>query len=166
MSVIGRFQSRTAHQFLCLLLCVCTWRGPVPVLHNHASLPDAAHQLQHSLTCHDAAIDFSAENISTDWHWHFALWSDIGGSRSCGAEQLAAEADGFVWTSGARMLSTQVRDLHCISLDFGNSAMLPGEFLPARALVPMGILLSAPSSFLASLRAECPLVAVTGVSLI
>lgn len=167
MSVIGRFSSRTAQQVLCLLLCVCTWRGPVPVLHNHASLPDAAHRQQHSLTCHVAVEASAVPPGETDWHWHFALWSDIGGTRGCDAEQLTAEADGFVWTSCVRLAGTQTRDLNHLADCFGHVVRsVPHELLSEHVSIPSGVHRSAPSSFLASLRAENPLVTIIGVNLI
>lgn len=151
------------------MLCVCTWRGPVPVLHNHASLADIAHRLQHSLTCHSAASVSAGrthEPGETDWHWHFALWSDIGGTRCGDTQPLAAEADGFVWSSGVRMAGIQAHELSQSAFCRSQAAWLVGELLPQHVSVPPAVQRGAPSSFLATLRAESPLVAITGINLI
>lgn len=154
------------------MLCVCTWRGPVPMLHNHASLADTAHRQQHSRTCHNA-VSFSSDETGetdepgeTDWHWHFALWSDIGGTRCGDTQPLAAEADGFVWSSGVRMAAMQAQELSQAAFCRSQAAWIVGELLPQHAVVPPAAQRNAPSSFLATLRAESPLVAVIGVSLI
>ncbi len=43
---------RTLQQVVCLLICVCAWRGPVPVLHDHHAMTDLELQNRHTQTFH------------------------------------------------------------------------------------------------------------------
>ncbi len=66
------------------LLCLCAWRGPVPVVHCHTiealglADVDANWQLaEHLSACHACAD----EGDETGWHVHFILPSPAGQSR-------------------------------------------------------------------------------------
>jgi hypothetical protein len=48
---------RTFQQVLCLLICVCAWRGPVPVLHDHDAVKSSELQTRHAQAFHDGQAD-------------------------------------------------------------------------------------------------------------
>lgn len=66
-------------RWLCLLLVLSLWRGPVPWCHVHvdaAEFPCAAPTLAWHLQCLHRGTDASA---TTDWHWHFVMPADMDG---------------------------------------------------------------------------------------
>ncbi|MEZ6061771.1 MAG: hypothetical protein R3C19_15595 [Planctomycetaceae bacterium] len=64
--------SRTpgTQRLLCLLLCVCAWRGPVPIVHHHESLRNSAvRYARHIAAFHECPED----GCDNKWHWHLAM---------------------------------------------------------------------------------------------
>lgn len=73
--------------WMCCLLCVCTWRGPIPIVHEH-SLDLAALGGNSSLALH--AFQFHADELGhgeSDWHVHFVMPRELfplgGGNDTC-----------------------------------------------------------------------------------
>ena len=56
--------------FLSLLLCVLTWRGPVPMLHHHEEFAgDTAAIQTHEAVFHPGSPGKDLQ----EWHWHFVV---------------------------------------------------------------------------------------------
>jgi hypothetical protein len=88
MSVTASKTQRRLHTFVCILLCISSWRGPVPVVHHHA---------QYNVEVCERHIDrFHAEtaecpeNVS-DWHWHLAIPGDEGEESSIPVSSYPSE---------------------------------------------------------------------------
>lgn len=87
MSVFSSTRARLLQRVLCLLLCVCSWEGPVPILHTHESLRLLGLLSQHLTSHHGPSVSVDSSGV----HWHFALVRDIYGNCSPNGEP---ETDG------------------------------------------------------------------------
>ncbi len=80
--------------WLVWVLCLCTWRGPVPVVHSHdldahaltENASSSWHLAEHLALCH------SAESEGTGWHLHF-IWP----KPASGADD--SPVDPFSWSA-------------------------------------------------------------------
>jgi len=70
-------RSRLWRQVFCLLLTVSLWRGPMPVLHDHADLAQGTAFSRHLLQYHDTAAAARAGVQTCQSHWHFAPLRDV-----------------------------------------------------------------------------------------
>lgn len=150
---------RSLQQIICLLVCVCAWRGPVPMVHDHESRANSQFQHEHSAVFHEGR-EF-AEIVGM--HWHLAFPVDITGEQSPARDEASPELPLFACASAtqccesATSLSMQLTlrgfDTELESFaDIEGVASLPG--------------VSQPQSFLQILLSELPLSTVTGVCLI
>lgn len=87
MSAFSFIRARLLQRVLCLLLCVCSWGGPVPILHSHESLRLMGRLDQHLSVYHRSSLSLD----STGLHWHFASLRDIYGNDGPNGK---SEADG------------------------------------------------------------------------
>lgn len=85
-------------QLWCVLLCVLSWRGPVPVLHCHAGDAEAdnIHLVEHLNAYHPS------HDTADDWHLHVMLMSDlVAGSCDDDEGEPATEPPLVCGTSGS-----------------------------------------------------------------
>ncbi len=68
---------RRLHTFVCILLCIGSWRGPVPVIHHHAQY-DSEVRERHEHRFH-AEMTGCCE-LESDWHWHLAIPGEDDGN--------------------------------------------------------------------------------------
>ena len=141
----------------CALLCLLTWRGPIPVLHCHDAQslddPAAAHHLD---TYH-----VSDDTSSPGWHFHLMLWSDATGECPDDDQPRTPHEFAVVCTCGDGGVVAPrefIEDGLCLR------GVDPLTAHPADA-VPPGSSPSPQWSFLTSLLTTRPLCAVLGVSL-
>jgi hypothetical protein len=87
MSVFSSIRAKLLQRVLCLLLCVCAWDGPVPILHTHDSLRVIGLLNQHLSSHHCTSVSVHSFGL----HWHFAPIRDIYGS---GLPNSKSESDG------------------------------------------------------------------------
>jgi len=69
----GRF----GRQIFCLLLIGSLWRGPMPVLHDHAQLSEGTGLQRHLLLYHGSRASASGGARTCPLHWHFAPLRDV-----------------------------------------------------------------------------------------
>ncbi|MCA9009368.1 MAG: hypothetical protein KDB01_06460 [Planctomycetaceae bacterium] len=93
-------QHRSVQQAICLLVCLCAWRGPVPVLHDHAALSDLALQSRHSQKFHDGLCVEAVIGL----HWHLAFPEDITGEQCPGRDESPSELPLFACASAVACL--------------------------------------------------------------
>lgn len=148
-------------QMLCLLLCACSWRGPVPVMHHHDQMPSQpAVQQSHLAVFHSDADDTG----SADWHWHFVL-----------PQSLPTDLP----DSPATRTVPEFLSLACCFVMGGellNTATIPEFWKQAVVATEFPLVLNVrqaadrdpdrPRSFLSSLSTAVPVVALTGVAVI
>jgi hypothetical protein len=89
MSVFCPTRARLLQRVLCLLLCVCSWEGPVPILHTHESLRLSGLLNQHLLAHHSTSVSVDPAGV----HWHFVLVRDIYGNFSPHGKSEADDSD-------------------------------------------------------------------------
>ncbi|MFM7919757.1 MAG: hypothetical protein ACKPJJ_05990 [Planctomycetaceae bacterium] len=77
MNSVLTFRSRLWRQIFCLLLTGSLWRGPMPVLHDHAELAEGTGLIRHLLQYHDYDIAAPAGGQTCQSHWHFAPLRDV-----------------------------------------------------------------------------------------
>lgn len=165
---------RSAWQrLLCGLLCVCSWRGPVPVAHHHDQLSSRQDmQRSHVAVFHAAAAaPGEAQAVQADlneWHWHFVLPDSLPTDKpGTPAERAVPELLSLaccVALHGDLLTSDSVP--HCWSLAAWS---LAGADFRQELLTTLPLLQShrqRPVSFLASLQASAPTCALTGVAII
>ncbi len=150
----------TAQQILCLLLCLSTWRGPVPMLHHHDAFQDSTQRERHEHQFHDEdCCQYSG------LHWHFGNPKDVTGREMLPGEDDQIPVDTASFASSSIVLTQVMPCSAILSLSDGMSSIIE----------PAGILhrdpktvksLKSPYTFLASLLVDAPLVAVTGVCLV
>lgn len=75
MTLFSSNQANVLQRLMCLLLCVCSWNGPMPLLHNHESLRLSGLLPQHLSCFHRACKGTESSGL----HWHFASVRDIYG---------------------------------------------------------------------------------------
>lgn len=150
---------RTLQQAVCLLICVCAWRGPVPVLHDHHALADSNLQERHSQAFHDGQqIDEIA-----GLHWHLAFPEDVTGEQSPIRDEATAELPLFACASAALTFASaeshaMLFTLSACAADFVSNVVIL-NVAPQQARNEL-------RSFLQSLLSENPLSTVTGVCLV
>ncbi len=73
---------RRRQQVLCVLLCFCCWRGPVPVFHHHDFLDEtqAVRESHAQVYHHDCDASCCHE-----WHWHLITPAAVPGDQNRGA---------------------------------------------------------------------------------
>lgn len=86
---------RSLQQAICLLVCVCAWRGPVPVLHDHAALSDLELQSRHSHVFHDGLQTEAVVGL----HWHLAFPEDVTGEESPARDESTSDLPLFACAS-------------------------------------------------------------------
>lgn len=87
------FPSVNRRGLMVCLLCVSTWRGPIPVVHEH-SLEMAA--LANNLSLARHALQFHTHEFGhgeTDWHLHFVMPEDLLPLGGCNDVCLPENAD-------------------------------------------------------------------------
>ncbi len=89
MSVLSPIRARLLQRVLCLLLCVCSWEGPVPILHTHESLRLLGLLNQHLSSHHCTSVSVDIWGI----HWHFVPVRDIYGAFGPNGEPEADSSD-------------------------------------------------------------------------
>jgi hypothetical protein len=156
-------RSRKSCRWLMVLLCLATWRGPIPCVHAHAGHADHQTRLGHHLETYHSRGQFAC---TRSWHFHFLLpWQKFE-CYDCqddpeppldpltheGALVLGSDADGILSAlSCERSSATHVgiferpRCVAILSACHGNARCF--------------------SSFVESLLLSSPLCTVTGVAL-
>ena len=89
MTLFSVNQANVLQRLMCLLLCVCSWNGPIPLLHNHETLRLSGQLPQH-LQCFHRTCG-SAETCGV--HWHFASVRDIDGQGDVPSEDPSRRVD-------------------------------------------------------------------------
>ncbi len=151
---------RTLQQVVCLLICVCAWRGPVPVLHDHHALTtDSALQNRHSQAFHDGQQIDAIVGL----HWHLAFPEDVTGNQCPVRDEATSELPLFACAAAAVFFEFAAAQAMQCSLrvdteDFRSARVSLAEMHPQR--------MTAPRSFLQTLLSEIPLSSVTGVCLV
>lgn len=103
-------QSSRLHTFVCVVLAICSWRGPVPVLHHHDQYSADLRQ-QHLAIFHETSAE--SAGVCDEWHWHLALPGDADPTQDCSSKNVPAD----VYTLA-----------FCVALD-GNSQSMAFESL-------------------------------------
>ncbi len=151
-------------RLICLLVCMCAWRGPVPVLHQHDLLQADSENLARHMERFHSCLPGCAEAqwAGNDWHWHFALPSQ------------PTEHDGEpAWPDVPPELAAAFA---VVSLQSCGGSTVPETVLPVQFSVPATIRVDGnvpdgrPSdgvatSFLQSFARSVPTCALTGVAL-
>lgn len=91
--------------WLCWLLCLSVWRGPIPVVHEHAidvaSLANNSQLAEHAIAYHSESLGHEglestcSDHKSTGLHFHFMLLdhcSDLLLTDSCSSSQHVGSA--------------------------------------------------------------------------
>ena len=146
---------RTFQQVICLLVCVCAWRGPVPVLHDHQALTNSALQDRHARAFH---VGQPVDEL-TGLHWHFGFPEDVTGEKCPVRDEATSDLSLFACASATA--SFEFHDTSALQLMLSASA----EYFFARFLVPNAEHRH-PDGMPRSLLVEVPLSAVTGVCLV
>ena len=150
---------KTLQQVICLLISLCAWRGPVPVLHDHHALTDEALQNRHALVFHEGQ---SLDQI-VGLHWHLAFPEDLNGDQCPVRDDATSELPLFACASAAlcfESIEAQTMQLMlraCPEHVNSDVVILPRVPRPDT---------TGPRSFLQTLLSEIPLSAVTGVDLV
>lgn len=142
------------HRFICLLLCVTVWNGPVPVLHSHEVYSD-----QSSLQVHIDEFHSGVKcSVSSEPHWHLVFVDELFHDLTAGET-----------SHDCPVLPLQVVQASLGSSDFTACA----EASDAWHWTQVECLRRGPQeradlphSFLSSLLCDVPLVAISGVCLI
>jgi hypothetical protein len=168
MPSIARRAAARTHRFsrrmraVALLLCLATWRGPLPWLHEHetdlqAAPGDAALQ-RHLASYH--AVPAEAEE---GWHLHLLLpfgRCPCEDSHEDSQSQDPLSLYGTLLTKSASVPASHL----AASMSWDLAAAVPAVFA-VPATIPTRPPPNRPSSFLASLLLQAPLRALTGVAL-
>ncbi len=150
---------RTLQQVVCLLICVCAWRGPVPVLHDHDALTDSGLQERHAQAFHDGQpID---EIVGL--HWHLAFPEDLTGDQCPVRDEATSELSLFACASAALSFESSAAQTMQLILCAGTEHFVSDVVILNRVPLPAT---TRPRSFLQTLLSENPLSAVTGVCLV
>lgn len=150
---------RTLQQVICLLVCVCAWRGPVPVLHDHHALTDEGLQDRHAKAFH---VGQPIEEI-VGLHWHLAFPEDVTGEKCPLRDEATSELSLFACASATA--SFELQDMSALRLALCASA----ECVVSRVVIPDAEhqhTFNGPRSFLQTLFTSAPLSALTGVCLV
>lgn len=150
---------RTLQQVLCLLICVCAWRGPVPVLHDHDAVKGAELQTRHAQEFHNGQQVVEIIGL----HWHLGFPEDVTGEKCPSRDEITPELPLFACAAAAG--SCEITAAASLQLEL-NALTAPcfvcindEGLLPSRGF-------NTPCAFLETLLSELPLSAVTGVCLV
>lgn len=146
----------------CLLLCVCSWRGPVPVVHHHDQLLDNAGLHQSHLNTFHADEDPEACCL---WHWHLAMPDAVPTDSKPSSPASKTAPDLISLACSTVIHGHQLDDGYALSWLVEASAATPAGCVATDHYDP-AVPPDRPGSFLASLSASSPVCALTGVSLI
>ena len=150
---------RSLQQVLCLLICVCAWRGPVPVLHDHDAVRGSELQIRHAQAFHNGQrVD---EIIGL--HWHLGFPEDITGEKCPPRDEAAPELSLFAST--AAVSSCEISAAASLQLKL-NVLTAPYVVSESDEASSSSRGLSARCAFLQTLLSELPLSAVTGVCVV
>ena len=150
---------RTLQRVVCLLICVCAWRGPVPVLHDHHAMTNSELQHRHSRAFHDGQqIDEIA-----GLHWHLAFPEDVAGDQCPVQDEATSELPLFACASAVLSFEsaeaqTMQLTLRVCTEDFVSDVVILKHAPPQPA--------TEPRTFLQTLLCKTPLSAVTGACLV
>ncbi len=144
---------------ICLLVCVCAWRGPVPMVHDHEILTNSAFQHEHSATFHEGREFTEIVGL----HWHLAFPVDMTGEESPTRDQASPELPLFACASAAQCCESGTSLSNQLTLRAFDTELDSAADIEGVASLPDA---SHPQSFLQTLLSELPLSAVTGVCLI
>jgi hypothetical protein len=148
---------RTFQQVLCLLICVCAWRGPVPVLHDHDAVRSSEQQIRHAQTFHDG---HQLEAI-VGLHWHLGFPEDITGEKCPARDEATPELPLFACTTAASSCEVSAAaslQLTALSATYAITVSANTSLSSRNA--------NEPCAFLETFLSELPLSAVTGVCLV
>jgi len=155
--------SRTA-RWLMVLLCLASWRGPIPIIHAHGSEEGADPQLEHHL------LSFHHGHLKQHffaWHMHLLLpWErfdttqtpDSTPGQTDPLTHNGAVATAFI--TGQLISNLEIQNSRCCF--FGQQQL---EQLWSCSALRSQALLPAFDSFFESLLLTAPLCAVLGVAL-
>lgn len=76
------------HSLVCIVLAICSWRGPVPVLHHHDQY-SAESRLQHLAVFHETSADCAGG--CKEWHWHIAIPGSTDSSEGTPSQQVPVD---------------------------------------------------------------------------
>ena len=148
---------RTLEQALCLLICVCAWRGPVPVLHDHDGVRNSELQIRHAQAFHNGQrID---EIVGL--HWHLGFPEDVTGEKCPARDDATPELPLFACATAANSCEVSAAASLQLELNASNASYV----VSAEASVPSRGA-NEPCAFLQTLLSELPLSTVTGVCLV
>jgi hypothetical protein len=150
-------------RLICVLLCLVTWRGPLPWVHEHDA-DELSATADHGLAKHLAVFHADADD-QEGWHWHILL---PFGRCPCQEErQERSPTHDPLSDYGALVIARTptAAAAHWTALACDEAAAIYGRLdLPYEAKgghdPPQR-----PASFLSSLLTTAPLRAVTGVAL-
>jgi hypothetical protein len=155
-------------RWLCLALCLATWRGPVPWVHAHAADCGLdSHAAGEGLARHLADYHHGQHELG-GWHFH---WFDLCDCAAHDKGEPLTKKPRDPWVAIAAPLSAS-HDQRCGEVEFRTALArllsLNDAFPAALFLTPGEVRLlspTAPRSFASSLLAAAPLRAVIGVAL-
>ena len=150
---------RTLQQVLCLLICVCAWRGPVPVLHDHDAVKGSEFQTRHAQAFHNGQRIDEVVGL----HWHLGFPEDVTGEECPARDEAAPELTLFACATAATSLEVSAAASFRLELNATNAPYVISAWDEA-SLSSRG--LSAPCAFLQTLLGKLPLSVVTGVCLV
>lgn len=150
----------TAQQILCLLLCLSTWRGPVPMLHHHDAFQDSTQRERHEHHFHELEC-----RHCSGLHWHFGNPKDVTGREMLPGEDDHVPVDTASFASSSIILTQVLQSGLMFPLSDGMSSVIDSVGTIHRDPKTVKSLRT-PGTFLASLLVDAPLVAVTGVCLV
>ena len=102
MTYFSTNQAKLLQRLMCLLLCVCSWNCPIPLLHNHESLRLSGLLPQHLSCFHRVCKGTESSGL----HWHFATIRDIYGEGDTSQNVPADRVDeALLACAAARTLS-------------------------------------------------------------
>ncbi len=147
---------RTLQQVLCLLICVCAWRGPVPVLHDHDAVRGSELQTRHAQAFHNGQRVDEIVGL----HWHLGFPEDVTGEKCPARDEAVPEQTLFACATASNSFEMTAAaslqlELNALTAPYVVSVSDEASLSPR--------VLSAPCAFLQTLLSELPLSAVTGV---
>ena len=145
---------RTLQQVLCLLICVCAWRGPVPVLHDHDAVRGSELQTRHAQAFHNGQRVDEIVGL----HWHLGFPEDVTGEKCPARDEAVPELTLFACATASN--SFELTAVASLQLEF---KALSASYLVSAEASLASRRADEPCAFLQPLLNELPLSAVTGV---
>lgn len=105
MSAPQPTQRGVLQQVMCLLLCLAAWRGPMPVMHDHASASDSGHLQEHCQNFHG-----NCQADCCGLHFHFAMPRDVYGDSCPDSDDTIPEITTFACAAGTHELQLSPSD--------------------------------------------------------